>query len=172
MLDFAESGDIQLVELPYIDSSMSMVILLPKSGMLESLEGLLDASQITSLLNDLQPQLIKIFMPKFRFDASFSLGDTLSAMGMPDAFDDSLANFSGMDDLGSVMIGGVLHKVTIAVDEQGTEAAAATGVMMTQIVSGFTGSPLVINVDHPFMFFILDRTSGTILFMGKVLAPR
>ncbi len=91
---------------------------------------------------------------------------------MKDALNAKLADFSGMDGGNHLMIGGVMHKATITVDELGTEAAAATVVIITETVSGIAGSSITINVDHPFMFFIVDRSSGTILFMGRVLDPR
>ncbi len=89
---------------------------------------------------------------------------------MPDAFDAALADFSGMDGQKDLLIQGVLHKAYIAVDEQGTEAAAATGVVVGTLA--MPAGSVTVHVDHPFLFLITDRSSGTILFMGKVVDPR
>ena len=95
--------------------------------------------------------------------------ETLAAMGMPDAFDPELANFSGMDGTQYLYIANVFHKAFVAVDEKGTEAAAATAVIMDLAMAIMPD--LALSVDRAFIFMILDRPSGTILFVGRVLNP-
>lgn len=108
-------------------------------------------------------------MPKFQFDSSFSLKSTLSAMGMPQAFQPEVADFSGMTGNQDLFISDVVHKACISVNEAGTEAAAATGVIV-----GTTAMPVAtvqLTIDHPFIFAIRDMATGTILFMGRVENP-
>ena len=170
-LGYAADNGVQVVELPYSNSSLSMVILLPAAGTLDSFEASLDPARLNSLLNNLSTsQEVTLTLPKFKFDASFNLNDALSALGMPDAFDASKADFSGMDGQKDLLIQGVLHKAYIAVDEQGTEAAAATGVVVG--LMAMPAGNVTVNIDHPFLFLITDRSSGTILFVGRVVDPR
>jgi serpin B len=170
-LGYANIDGIQVVELPYAGSNLSMVILLPAAGTLDSFEASLDATKLASLLVGLNPsQEVILTLPKFTFNASFNLTATLSALGMPDAFDADRADFSGMDGQKDLLIQGVLHKAFIVVDEQGTEAAAATGV--TVGTTAMPAGPVTVNIDHPFLFLITDRSSGTILFVGRVMDPR
>jgi serpin B len=170
-LGYAANNGVQVIELPYSNSNLSMLIFLPAAGTLDSFEASLDPAKLASLLTGLSTsQEVTLTLPKFKFDASFDLNDALSALGMPDAFDVSRADFSGMDGQKDLLIQGVLHKAYIAVDEQGTEAAAATGVVVG-LMSLPSGS-VTVNVDHPFLFLITDRSSGTILFVGRVMDPR
>jgi serpin B len=167
-LGYTDIDGMQVVELPYAGSNLSMVILLPTAGTLDSFEASLDATKLASLLDGLTPsQEVTLTLPKFKFDASFDLNAALSALGMPDAFDAARADFSGMDGQKDLSIQRVLHKSFIVVDEQGTEAAAATGVTIDRAAISVT-----VNVDHPFLFLITDRSSGTILFVGRVMDPR
>jgi serpin B len=113
--------------------------------------------------------MVALKLPKFQFEASFGLVETLSKMGMRDAFDPQLADFSGMDGSHNLNISNVLHKAFVAVDEEGTEAAAATAVIV-----GETAMPVMdveLTVDRPFIFIIRDKPSGTVLFVGRVLNP-
>jgi serpin B len=109
-------------------------------------------------------------MPKFEYDASLELAQTLSEMGMPAAFSLGTADFSGMDGTRNLAIGEVVHKAFVAVDEAGTEAAAATAVIMVE--SAAPDQPFEVTVDRPFVFLIRDVQSGTILFLGRVVDPR
>jgi serpin B len=109
-------------------------------------------------------------MPKFEYESAFSLGDTLAGMGMPLAFDEDFADFSGMTDRQALFIGNVIHKAFVAVDEEGTEAAAATAVIMDLATAMMPENELYI--DRPFIYFIRDVESGQILFIGRVLNPK
>lgn len=170
-LGYAESDGVQLVELPYANSNLSMIIILPPTGGLDAFTASLTPDKVASLVNSIATtQEVNLNLPKFKFDASFNLNDALSTLGMPDAFDAAKADFSGMDGKQDLVIQGVLHKAFIAVDEQGTEAAAATGVVVG--LTSIQVSQVTVNVDHPFLFMIVDHNSGTILFAGRVMDPR
>ncbi len=109
-------------------------------------------------------------MPKFTFESQYGLSDTLKQMGVVDAFDPSLADFSGMDGGRTLFITDAVHKAFIAVDEKGTEAAAATVVIMG--LTAMMPEGIVLTIDRPFLYFIRDVPTGTILFMGQVVDPR
>ena len=158
----------QAVELPYDGNQLSMIILLPDSGKIESFQNSLNASLVNHIVSDLQSQEVDLTMPKFQFESEFSLADTLAAMGMPVAFSDE-ADFSGMTGNRELTITDVVHKAFVSVDEAGTEAAAATAVVV-----GLTSAPeqpVQVTVDRPFMFLIRDIETGTILFVGQVVNP-
>lgn len=165
---YAEGEGYQAVELPYVGEDLSMVILLPKLAGFEEFERSLDTAHLGVILGGLKPELVHLAMPKFSFTSGFSLGGRLSTLGMPDAFSDR-ADLSGMDGTRDLWLDEVIHKAFIAVDEQGTEAAAATAVII-----GYKMMPQfkTVRVDRPFIFLIRDRKTGAILFLGRVLDPR
>jgi serpin B len=107
-------------------------------------------------------------MPRFEYDSGFSLKEALAALGMPDAFT-STADFSGMTGNRELFISEVIHKAFVSVDEEGTEAAAATAVMMT--LSAAPEEPVEFNADRPFIILIRDNLTGTFLFVGRVVNP-
>jgi serpin B len=160
----------QAVELPYDGDELSMVILLPTSGNFEAFEEELQAQQVNDIISDLQPTQVALTMPQFKFESEFSLKDTLADMGMPDAFSPENADFSGMTGNRELFISDVVHKAFVAVDEAGTEAAAATAVIVgTTAAPG--EPPVQVTLDHPFIFLIRDIQTGAILFVGRVLNP-
>jgi len=163
---YAEDTDYQAIELNYKGDRMRMVILLPAAGQFEAFERSLNLERANAILQALQSHDIDLSMPKFKYDASLSLGGTLAKMGMPDAVSQA-ADFSGMDGTRNLYISAVVHKAFVAVDEIGTEAAAATAVVV-----GITSMPRVVTINRPFIFFIRDAETGTILFVGRVLDPR
>ena len=165
---YAEGDGYQAVELPYDGRELSMVILLPEEGQFETFEGSLDASLVDAIIGDLKSQEVALTMPKFEFESEFGLKDTLSAMGMPIAFTDA-ADFSGMTGGKDLQIAEVIHKAFVSVDEAGTEAAAATAVVME--LTAMPEEPVEVTVDHPFIFLIRDIETGTILFVGRVVNP-
>ena len=168
-LFYAHGSGYQAVELPYAGDKVSMLLLVPDTGKFDTFEAGLNAAQIEAILKDLNPKMVALKLPKFQFEASFGLVETLSKMGMRDAFDPQLADFSGMDGSHNLYISSVLHKAFVAVDEEGTEAAAATAVIV-----GETAMPVMdveLTVDRPFIFLIRDKPSGTVLFVGRVLNP-
>jgi serpin B len=168
---YAEVDSVQAIDLPYKGERISMLVLLPTEGQFEAFESRTDGEFLRSVLNALQKQDVKLYLPKFDFSAEFKLAPTLKAMGMPDAFDMTKADFSGMYDPSQVSgnnlyLSHVIHKAFVAVDEVGTEAAAASGV-----VAEAASMPIVLRVDRPFIFLIRDRQTGAILFIGRVVDP-
>ena len=164
------SQDVQAVELPYEGGTYSMVALIPTAGSLDSFEKSLTAESLQVILNQLERASVTLSMPKFKFDAAFALNDALEGMGMTDAFDPMKANFSRMDGTTSLYISSALHKAFVDVNEEGTEAAAATAVAI-----GLTSAPgqsYTITLDHPFLFLIRDNATGTLLFVGRMADPR
>ncbi len=167
---YIKAEDYQAVELFYEGRQLSMVILLPDEEQFADFEQSLDAAQLQSTLDQLAVQRLDLSMPKFKIDSSFGLAATLAGMGMPDAFDVNKADFSGMTGKPDLYITDVVHKAFVNVDEEGTEAAAATGVIMG-LKSMPTGEPIRVEVDHPFLFLIRDVETGVVLFMGRVVQP-
>jgi len=167
---YAEGDGYQVVELPYRDSNMSMLFLLPEAGRFEEIEATLSAESVTAFTEALTPQQVHLFVPKFTFESEFDLSETLIQMGMPAAFSfGAAADFSGMTGRRDLFISDVLHKAFVAVDEEGTEAAAATAVIMK--LGASPEESILMKLDHPFLFLIRDNSSGTILFIGRVLNP-
>jgi len=162
----AKEDGYEAAELMYLGEQLSMVILMPDAARFDEFEAQLDPAVLASILASLQGGWVDLSMPKFGCRTSLSLRETLMALGMTDAFG-PMANFSGIDGLGLLYISKVLHKTFIGVDETGTEAAAATAVIMPPI-----GLPPEIHVNRPFLYLIRDIPTGTILFLGRVLDPR
>ena len=165
---YAEGEGYQAVELPYDGRELSMVILLPVAGQFEPFEGSLDAERVDAIVKDLAHRRVALTMPKFEFEAGFSLREALAAMGMPDAFTGA-ADFSGMTGSRDLFIADVIHKAFVTVDEAGTEAAAATAVVMVELA--MPEEPVEVTVDRPFIFLIRDIETGAILFVGRVVNP-
>jgi len=165
---YTEGEGYQAAELPYDGRELSMVILLPKTDNFKSFEGSLDYQRMDSLIKALEYRRVNLTMPKFEFESEFRLSDTLSAMGMPVVFSSS-ADFSGMTGNRELFIQEVIHKAFVSVDEAGTEAAAATAVIMPTAMP--PGELVEVTVDRPFIFLIRDIETGTILFFGRVMNP-
>ena len=165
---YTDGADYQAVELPYGGGELSMVIFLPQDGHFETFEEALDAEQVNAIVNTLEQRQVALTMPKFEFESAFKLKPTLAAMGMPVAFSES-ADFSGMTGVRDLYISEVVHKAFVSVDEAGTEAAAATAVIMK--ITALPPAPVEITVDRSFIFLIRDIETGTILFLGRVVDP-
>jgi len=165
---YTEGEGYQAVELLYDGCELSMVVLLPEAGNFEAFEEELQAQQVDAIINDLQDTQVTLTMPRFEFDSEFGLKDTLAGMGMPIAFSSS-ADFSGMTGNRELSISDVLHKAFVAVDEAGTEAAAATAVIMK--LTEVPEPPVEVTIDRPFIFLIRDIDTGAILFVGRVMNP-
>jgi len=167
---YASGDGWQAVALPYKGGLTEMVVIVPDSGNFEAFESTLTADRYNQIVSALQPQDVNLSMPKFTFETQYGLSDTLVQMGMQDAFDPAMADFSGMDGQRDLYIGNALHKAFIAVDEKGTEAAAATVIIMQAMALMPQG--IVLTIDRPFFYVIRDVPTGTILFMGRVMDPR
>lgn len=166
---YTEGEGYQAIELRYDGDELSMVILLPEAGKFEAFEEILNAQQVDAIINDLQNTQITLTMPRFEFESEFSLKDTLAEMGMPIAFSPGEADFSGMTGNRELLISDVVHKAFVAMDEAGTEAAAATAVIMP--TSAAPEPTVEVTIDRPFIFLIRDIETGAILFVGRVLNP-
>ncbi len=178
-LRYGRGDGYQAAELPYQGGDLAMTILVPESGRFGEFEASLTGETARSILDGLKHELVRLTMPGFEIESAFSLPDTLSAMGMPDAFDDGAADFSGMDgrhceargDI-CLLISDALHKAFISVDEAGTEAAAATAVIIgVTRAEQVAPEPIEMVVDRPFVFIIRHGPTGAILFVGRVLDP-
>lgn len=171
IFNYAKVDNVQLLEMPYNGGNLSMLILLPKSDDLSSFEEALTLEKLNQWRNELSEQRVDVYVPKFNFTTQYQLSKNLIEMGMPTVFsEDTAADFSGMDGTRNLFIGDVLHKAFIGVNENGTEAAAATAVVM--VGSALPVSPVTIfRADHPFMFMIQERVTGNILFLGRVINP-
>ncbi|PKN25583.1 MAG: serpin family protein [Deltaproteobacteria bacterium HGW-Deltaproteobacteria-22] len=161
------NAEFQMVELPYKGLDTSMVILLPADGQFDAVESEIAAAFLNGIVDQMTLQSVMVQLPKFSFTFDVSLKAPLMAIGLTDAFDPALADLTGMNPAADLYIQDVVHKAFVAVDEDGTEAAAATGVIV-----GDTSVPMnIVTANRPFFFFIRDRVHGTILFFGRVLDP-
>lgn len=169
---YAETEAIQALQLPYRGWELSMLVLLPKAkDGLAAVEKELSAANMAKWTADLRTRPVKVHLPRFKTTTSFMLGKTLTGMGMADAFDPAKADFSGMTTQERIWIGEVIHKAFVDVNEEGTEAAAATAVMMVGSAMPRPEEPAVFRADHPFIFVIRHNASGSVLFMGRVNDP-
>jgi len=167
---YAKQDDLEIAELTYKGGSLAMWLIVPAAGRLAECEARLDAARLKAAGDALAERPVALGLPKFKFTASLSLSQTLAAMGMPLAFSTG-ADFSGIDGKRDLFISDVIHKAFIQVDEKGTEAAAATGVVMATAVRQMT-EPVVLTIDRPFLFAIVERKTGELLFLGRVTDPR
>ena len=167
-LCYDEGERYQVVELPYDGGELSMVILLPALGQFKAFENMLDAQRVGGIIGKLEHRQVILAMPRFEFESSFGLKKALTVMGMPVAFSGG-ADFSGMTGNRDLFIADVVHKAFVSVDEAGTEAAAATAVVME--LTAVPGEPVEVTIDHPFIFLIRDIETGAILFVGRVVDP-
>jgi serpin B len=166
-LNYYEDDDLQAVELPYKGGNLSMTILLPK-GSISTLESSLTEEKLSDVSGEMKKAEIDVFLPKFEMTSEYTLKDPLMDLGMVQAFGD--ADFSGMNGgYEPLQISEVLHKAFVKVDEEGTEAAAATAV----VIRNYSGGPdtPIFRADHPFIFLIKERSTDSILFMGKLEDP-
>jgi serpin B len=170
-----ETDTLAAVELPYRGGGVSMLVVIPKAiDGLATVERGLTSDAIRAWVLGLKPTAALLELPKFTARGNYDLASTLADMGMPDAFGHR-ADFSGMLDATTapgLCIGGVFHKSFVAVDEQGTEAAAASGIVMRPTAMAPLRHPVELIADRPFLYLIRERTTGTILFIGRCADPR
>ena len=159
----------QAIELAYQGETAAMDVIVPDEGRFEEVESSLDDQTVSDMLTTLQPTSLALGLPKFKYESEFGLVDQLKTLGMTDAFDADLANFTGMSERDDLFISEVIHKAFVAVDEKGTEAAAATAVIVD--VASAQISDLTLIIDRPFIFLIRDIPTGQFLFIGRVLNP-
>jgi len=168
--NYMDTSDFQAIELPYGSNQLSMVILLPRQvDGLGRLEQELAPALLSSVLAQMTERQVEVFLPRFTLDYKSELTDTLTVMGMPDAFDWRVADFSGMDGMLDLYVTFIVHKAWAEVNEAGTEAAAATVVGIG--ITAVPGPPPIFRADHPFIFFIRDAQTGSVLFLGRLVNP-
>ncbi|MBW2987151.1 serpin family protein [Candidatus Woesearchaeota archaeon] len=166
--NYGETDELQVLELPYEGEDLSMLILLPKED-LASIDSYLAPEALNALKQSMYEQRVDIYIPKFKFETKYMMNEDLKQMGMPTAFS-MAADFSGMTGDTSLYISAVIHQAFVEVNEEGTEAAAATGVVIS-LKSAMPTQPKVFRADHPFIFMIQQKDTGNILFMGRVNNP-
>ncbi len=169
---YAETPSSQILEMRYAGTGIAFDVLLPttRTG-LPDLEKSLTFEHLTGWLGNLATRNVQVSLPKFRAESEFSLRKELSTMGMPTAFSDK-ADFSGIDPKRGLAISEVVHKAFVDVSEQGTEAAAATGITMRATAMRMPEQVVVFRADHPFIFLIRDTRAGVVLFIGRLINPR
>lgn len=164
---YAEVDGTQILELPYAGDDLSMLVLLPNGDVREA-EQLLARRSMPDLRSLLETKTVEVFLPKYKLQERYSLSQALQDLGMVDAFDEMRADFSGMTGQKELYVSRVIHQANVDVNEEGTEAAAATAVVMsTKSVRNVT----VFRADRPFLFTIMHKPTGSILFLGRVMKP-
>lgn len=168
LFNYMKGNNYQVVELPYDGNELSMLLIMPDEGNFYSFEQSLDNELVDNIISELETKQVVFSMPQFEFRSEIGLKQILPAMGMPTAFS-GMADFSGMTGNNDLFIGDVLHEAFVSVDEAGTEAAAATAVIMKLTAAE---EMVTMSLDHPFIFLIRDIKTGTVLFVGRVLNPK
>lgn len=166
--NYAETDEIQILEMPYDGEDISMLIILPKDNDLINVEETISLEKLSEWKTMFNKQRVDVFVPKFKFETKYFMAGILGNMGMSTAFSRT-ADFSGMDGTTELFIQNVIHQAFVEVNEEGTEAAAATAVLMETLSLG-PRIP-VFRADHPFIFIIQEAETGNILFLGKVSDP-
>jgi serpin B len=169
---YTEAPPAQILEMRYAGTGIAFDVLLPKTASgLPGLEKLLTPENMAGWFGNLSSRSVQVSLPKFRAESEFSLAKTLARMGMPTAFT-AKADFSGITTNRSLAISEVVHKAFVDVSEQGTEAAAATGVAVRALAMRKTEPPVVFRADHPFLFLIRDTRTEVVLFIGRLMNPQ
>ena len=172
--NYGETDSLQFLELPYEGNDLSMLILLPKEDDLKAIEESINSEKLSEWKNLLRNEEVNVYLPKFHFETKYFMKQDLISMGMPTAFTLGIdlggtADFSGMTGNKKLNVDAVIHQAFVDVNEEGTEAAAATAVAM---ITGSMLKPIkIFRADHPFIFVIQDRETNNILFVGRVSDP-
>lgn len=166
---YFEDETAQILQIPYANSTLSMIIVLPKKGIrLNIVEKELSLEKLRHWLDRLEILEVQLYLPRFKLEQRFSLKEVLMKMGMVDAFTNA-ADFSGIDGTKMLKIQNVIHQAFVEVNEEGTEAAAATAVIIG--IKMAPTIPVIFKADRPFLFFIYEKSNGVILFMGRLQKP-
>jgi len=169
--NYMENDELQFIEMPYKGGDASMFVLLPKKkDGLREIEKKITWTDIEKYTQSLQSKEVEVFFPKFKMSLEYELSELMKRMGMSDAFSKA-ADFSKMTGNKQLYISAIIHKTFIAVDEEGTEAAAATAVVMRMKSLPPPQDYEVFIADHPFFYFIKENNTGTVLFAGRVVDP-
>ena len=175
LFNYTDTEELKILELEYKGNDLSMLIMLPKdkSSDLSDIVNSINKDDYSKWIDQMTQKKVDIYLPKFEFETKYAFNSYLAELGMSDAFSGSKADFSGMNDEIDLFINSVLHKAFVQVNEEGTEAAAATAMIIgtTSIEPPKEPERIEFNCDHPFLFTIHHKETGTILFMGKVTEP-
>lgn len=175
MFNYADTDNLQILELPYEGEELSMLILLPKEDDLKAIEESLNSEKLAEWKSILRNEKVNVYLPKFKFETKYFMAQDLKSMGMSTAFELGVdyggeADFSGMTGNKRLNIDEVIHQAFVEVNEEGTEAAAATAVGIA--TASISPQPIkIFKADHPFIFIIQDRDTDNILFVGRVSNP-
>jgi len=175
--NYGETQDLQILEMNYRGNDLSMLVILPKENNLDSVENSITSTNLENWKKSMDMEKVRTTIPKFKFETKYFMAEALKEMGMPTAFNGDLADFTGMwnrQGNENLYISKVIHQTFIEVEESGTEAAAATAVIMMKATSAGPGEeeqPKTFTADHPFIFIIQQKDSGNILFMGRMNDP-
>jgi len=168
--NYLDGENYQVVQLPYFSTDFIMTIIVPDSDAFADVENALSVEMLDEIRNTVSNQPVDIQLPKYDFETTVNANEPLAALGMAEAFDMNAADFTGITQEQGLYITDVLHKATITVDEGGTEAAAATAIIIG-IKSSMPEEAVSLVIDRPFLFFIQHQPTGSILFMGRVTQP-
>lgn len=164
---YASGDGFEAAEIPYDGAQLAMLVIVPETGRFEAVESTLSATRVAQIRDSLTTHQLDLALPKFSFRSSVPAKEPLKALGMVEAFGGG-ADLSGMNGTGGLFIQDVVHQAFVAVDEKGTEAAAATAVIVGETSAP---PPATLTLDRPFIFAIVDRPTGAVLFLGRVLDP-
>lgn len=167
---YLETEDWQLLEMLYEGKDLSMLILLPRQKDLSRLESKLTAEALETWKKELKEERVDVYLPRFKMETKYFLKEKLVSLGMPIAFS-SQANFSGINGQKDLFLQQVIHQAFVEVNEEGTEAAGATGVIVSR-TAYIPEKKFIFRADHPFLFIIQEKTSGVMLFLGRLVDPR
>ncbi len=165
---YTEGHGWQALELLYAGADVSMLVILPARGRFEEVREELDAWGLSAVVAALSTRSVVVALPRFQFRTSVRVKPALQAMGMKQAFVGGAADFSGMDGTKSLFLQDVVHEAYVSVDERGTEAAAATAVVVGRLSAP---EPATFDADRPFLFLVRDNLTGAVLFLGQVTEP-
>ena len=168
---YTETDEVQILEMPYTGDDISMIIILPKNNDLSSIINSVNNDIFSTWMDSMYKTYVDIYLPKFKVETSYNLNDYLKDLGLNIPFT-STADFSGIAGVKDLFISDVIHKAFIDVNEEGTEAAAATAVIMATTMNGHDSSSIVFDCNHPFMYLIRHNDTGTIIFMGSIEDPQ
>jgi serpin B len=166
-VSYAQADSCQAVDIPYAGNNFSMLVIMPDPGTFDAFLSSLTTTVLGDITNHLAAQEVGLSLPKFTFTEVADLGSILQSLGMTDAFNPNTADFSGIDGNRDLFIKDVFHQAFISVDEFGTEAAAATAIV---VGPGVALPQLTFTIDHPYIFIIREIQTGSILFLGKVVS--
>jgi len=169
--NYGETNNLQILEMDYLGNDLSMLIILPKENNITQIENIFNKEKLDDWKNDMGKEKVRIALPKFKFKTKYFMTDTLKEMGMPTAFKWPGSDFTGMSPTNELYIDEVIHQTFVEVAEYGTEAAAATAVLMKAGAALQQEQPKIFNANHPFIFIIQQKDSGNILFMGRMSDP-